>query len=139
MPVRRFMLETSPLSKNSLSISPEPPYSSHCLSPRHETEVMQTTMDTAKINSKDFIDDHKSVVECAGLIADEATRLLKSGVNVVVSVRGVSSSFFNVILSAVAEVLQNDFRNGRFDVETETAAQQMVFQRSLAAFSPLKP
>lgn len=102
---------------------------------------MLSTMNTAKINSKDYIDDTKSVVECAGLIASEASRLLMSGANVVVSVRGVrgvSSSFFNVILSAVAEVLRHDFGNGRFQVETETDTQRMVFQRSLAAFFPPK-
>ena len=95
-------------------------------------------MDAAKINSKDFIDDRRPVVESAGLIATEASRLLRGGASVVVSVcgvRGVSSSFFNVILSVVSEELHGDFSAGRFNVETDTATQRMVYQHSLNAFS----
>lgn len=100
---------------------------------------MIPTMDTAKINSQDFIDNTLPVVDSAGRIAVEASRLLRSGANVVVSVRGVrgvSSSFFNVILSSVAEALHGDFSGGRFDVETDTVTQRMVYQRSLHAFFP---
>jgi D-arabinose 1-dehydrogenase-like Zn-dependent alcohol dehydrogenase len=93
-------------------------------------------MDAIRINASEFIDERRAVVDCASLIAQEAVRELRAGANVVVSlrgVRGVSSSFFNVLLSAVAEVLQNDFSNQRFDVETETAAQKLILQRSLEA------
>lgn len=94
-------------------------------------------MDPVKINARDYIDQTRPVVDSAGDVARESARHLRAGSRVVVSVRGVrgvSSSFFNVILSAVADVLRNDFSDRRFDVETETATQQMIYQRSLAAF-----
>jgi hypothetical protein len=97
-------------------------------------------MNAVVINAKDFIDDTMSVVDCAMRIAAEATRHLRSGGRVVVSikgVRGVSSSFFNVILSAVADTLHNDLSEQRFDVECDTPTQRLVYTRSLAAFQTL--
>lgn len=99
-------------------------------------------MDVTKIDAKGFVDEARPVVECAELVAEEVSRLLRTGACVVLSVRGVrgvSSSFFNVVLSAVAEALGSDFGGGRFDVETETKTQRMIYQRSLQAFSGAKP
>lgn len=99
---------------------------------------MLAAMDAVKINAKDFVDPTRPVIECASRVANDAARLLRSGATVIVSVvgvRGVSSSFFNVILSAVAEALSNDFSDGRFSVETETPTQTLVFKRSLDAFA----
>lgn len=99
---------------------------------------MNPVMDAVKINAKDYVDERRPVVECAGLVAQEAVRQLLAGAGVIVSVhgvRGVSSSFFNVILSAVADVLKGDFSEGRFTVETETASQRLVYQRSFQAFT----
>jgi hypothetical protein len=98
-------------------------------------------MPSITLNSVDFIKPDRPVVESAELIAAEASRLLSSGASVILSVRGVrgvSSSFFNVILSAVAESLGNDFSESRFEVDTETATQRMVLQRSWDAFFPPK-
>ncbi len=100
-----------------------------------------TTMDAVKINARDFVDESRPVVDSAMAVAQEAARQLRGGACVVVSVRGVrgvSSSFFNVILSVVAEVLRNDFSDNRFDVETETPTQRMVYARSFSAFADRK-
>ena len=100
---------------------------------------MIDAMNTVRLNSKDFVDDGLSVVESASRIAAEASRLLRSGSNVVVSVhgvRGVSSSFFNVILAAVADALLSEGSAARFQVETETITQRTIYQRSFDAFFP---
>jgi hypothetical protein len=92
-------------------------------------------MNTVTINSNDYIGSDANVTESADLIANEATRQLKTGARVVVSVkgvRGVSSSFFNVIFAAVSEVLGSN--PDRFSVTTDTATQRMIFQRSWDAF-----
>jgi hypothetical protein len=92
-------------------------------------------MNTVTINSNDYIGSHANVTESAALIANEATRQLKAGARVVVSVkgvRGVSSSFFNVIFAAVSDVLGGN--PDRFSVATDTATQRMIFQRSWDAF-----
>lgn len=98
-------------------------------------------MSTVRLNAKDFIDTDASVVQSAASIAAEASRLLATGDDVVISVhgvRGVSSSFFNVILSAVAQVVRDHVNTGRFSVETETATQKFIYQRSFDAFFPTK-
>ncbi|CAG0978477.1 hypothetical protein PHYC_01633 [Phycisphaerales bacterium] len=99
---------------------------------------MNTAMDVKMISAKDFVDERRPVVECAGAVARECVRELQSGANVLLSVRGVrgvSSSFFNVILSAVSDALSGQLSSERFSVETETEAQRLVFQRSLRAFT----
>jgi len=93
-------------------------------------------MDATVINAKDFIDEKKPVVDAAALVGAKAASILRSGGAVVVSVedvRGVSSTFFNVILSRVAPALQNDFGDGRFDVQTGNKTQALIYQRSLDA------
>lgn len=93
-------------------------------------------MDAVRISVKDYVDERRPVIECARQVGDIAAAHLRSGGSVVLSVagvRGVSSSFFNVILSAVAEALRNDFSDGRFDVELETPTQRLVYLRSRAA------
>ena len=100
---------------------------------------MSLTMDAVKINAKDFIDESKPVIDAANAIGAKAAAQLRAGGSVIVSVlgvRGVSSSFFNVILSAVAPILHNDFSDERFVVETETKTQSMILKRSIDALSP---
>jgi len=95
-------------------------------------------MDARPLNAADFIDTSASVLESANAIGREAARILRDGGCVVLSVRGVRgvpSSFFNVVLSLVAEALANDFSDGRFAVETDTKTQRMVYERSLEAVS----
>jgi hypothetical protein len=93
-------------------------------------------MNTVTIHSKDFVVLDRPVVDCARVIGQEASRFLRSGAKVVVSVRGirgVSSSFFNVILAAVADATAGVIDADRFVVETETETQRIVYERSLTA------
>lgn len=97
---------------------------------------MLLAMDAAIINAKDFIDESRPVIDAARAIGDQAAAILRTGASVVVSVhgvRGVSSSFFNILLSCVSDPLKNDFSDGRFAVQTETKTQDMIYRRSLAA------
>lgn len=97
---------------------------------------MLLAMDATVINAKDFIDEKKPVIDSATKVGDQAASVLRAGGSVVVSVqdvRGVSSSFFNVILSRVATVLHNDFDDGRFEVQTGNKTQALIYQRSLDA------
>jgi hypothetical protein len=94
-------------------------------------------MDAVTINAKDYVDDRVPVVQTASVIGAAAADALRAGRSVLVSVcgvRGVSSSFFNVILSSVSQALGGDFARGRFDVVTDTTTQRLVYERSLAAF-----
>jgi len=98
---------------------------------------MNPRANLVRIVAKDFVDDTRPVIESAALIAAQAAALLRQGSQVVISVhglRGVSSSFFNVVLAGVADVLGPDLVNGRFSVDTETVTQRMIFERSLDAF-----
>lgn len=98
-------------------------------------------MQSAKINAIDFVDPSQPVVDSASKVGIEVARLLRAGSNVLVSVRGVrgvSSSFFNVILSAVAEALNGDWDPARFDVDTDTPTQRMIYLRSLNSFARAK-
>ncbi|MFN0131779.1 MAG: STAS-like domain-containing protein [Phycisphaerales bacterium] len=99
-------------------------------------------MNSVQINAKDLIDPAGSVVGSATRIGNEAARHLRTGAPVVISlhgVRGVSSSFFNVIFSLVAEVLRNDFNDQQFRVDTETATQRLVYMQSRDAFLRSRP
>lgn len=98
-------------------------------------------MDFVTINARDYIDETKPVIDGAACVGASAAAELRAGHPVIVSIdglRGVSSSFFNVILSAVAEVLKNDFSDGRFEIRTDSKVQRLVLDRSLAAFSKLR-
>jgi hypothetical protein len=89
------------------------------------------------IVARDFVDEKLSVVESAGLVARRVVEALQSGESVVVSVRGlrgVSSSFFNVLLDAAEKALGSKLDNGQFTVETETTTQRTIYDRSYAAF-----
>ncbi len=97
---------------------------------------MMIDMDTVSLDARDFFDPQGSVVDCAARIAHEVVRQLSTGAAVCLSVhglRGVSSSFFNVILSAVFENFDRSVRD-RFRVDTETDTQRIVYERSLDAF-----
>lgn len=103
---------------------------------------MLLAMDATVINAKDFIDEKKPVVDAAAQVGDSAAAVLRAGGSVVVSVedvRGVSSTFFNVILSRVAPVLRNDFGDGRFEVQTGNKTQALIYQRSLDAIKSHGP
>ena len=59
------------------------------------------TMDAVIINAKDYIDETRPVVDAARAIGDAVAKSLLAGAPVIVSVqgvRGVSSSFFNIVL-----------------------------------------
>lgn len=97
---------------------------------------MTMAMIPRRINTRDYVDGSQSVVDSASQVADEVSRRLNNGQNVVLSVRGVrgvSSTFFNVILNAVAQVLGTGFASDRFSVETDTETQEMIYRRSLEA------
>lgn len=92
-------------------------------------------MNTITIHSKDFIDESRAVTDSAAAIAQIVADSLQNGASVVVSVRGVrgvSSSFFNIIFAAAARVLNGDA--GRFSVITDTPTQELIYRRSWDAF-----
>jgi len=94
-------------------------------------------MATVTVKASDFVNPNGSVVDCAQMVAAEVASALRSGDNVRVSVRGlrgVSSSFFNVILATVGDAIGSQLTDARFDVETETEVQKLVYRRSLEAF-----
>ena len=89
------------------------------------------------IDAASYAQDDRPVLECAERVAVETHRILATGANVVVSVRGlrgVSSSFFNVILAKVAASLPAQSIATRFSVDTDTETQRFIFERSLQAF-----
>lgn len=95
------------------------------------------TTQKVKLRAMDFIDESETVVDSAARIAARVRLGLVGGGAVTLSllgVRGASSSFFNVILATVSEVLHNDFSGGRFEIETDSPTQKLVYQRSLDAF-----
>jgi hypothetical protein len=94
-------------------------------------------MNRVTITAADHTSDEKPVVECAGRIADLVAAALRQGNRVTISfrgVRGASSSYFNVILAAAVGVVGNKVIDDFLSVETETATQLTVYERSLAAF-----
>ncbi len=96
-------------------------------------------METAVVQSSSFIDGTRPVVECAGKIADDVVLLLDQNKRVVLSVRGVrgvSSSFFNVILSRIRDAVGARIEPTRFTVDTDTQTQRLIFERSMKAFFP---
>jgi hypothetical protein len=98
---------------------------------------MTAAVRTVKLQVSDFAQQSVDVVSCASIVANVAADHLRTGERVVVSVagvRGVSSSFFNVLLAGIGSALGSDFGGGRFDVETETETQRLVYKRSLAAY-----
>jgi hypothetical protein len=89
------------------------------------------------IKATDYVDPSESVVDCANRIATAVASRLQAGENVVVSVhdlRGVSSSFFNVILTRVTRTLGPQWTEERFAVDCETKTQRTIYLRSLSAF-----
>lgn len=94
-------------------------------------------MNTVVIDAKRFIDESASVIDSAMRIGLEALGPLRAGQDVIVSVRGVrgvSSSFFNVLLATVSSELGAGTGRSRLTVDTETRTQAMVWDRSKAAF-----
>lgn len=89
-----------------------------------------------RITATDFATDGKSIIDCANDVAMQTVRHLNNGENVVLStkgLRGVSPSFFNVILLHVVDTLGPNWIPDRFSVETDTPTQKAVYERSLAS------
>jgi len=100
---------------------------------------MSNAMSTVHINATDYIQPHLSVVDCAIEIGRVVTKVLKEGGSVRLSfrgVRGVSTSFCNVIIAAVADALGGRPTSDRFDVDIDSALQRQVYQRSFQAHFP---
>ena len=93
-------------------------------------------MNVIQIRAGDYVDPKHAVIDSAALIVATAIQHLRRGDNVRLTgqgVRGVSSSFFNVVLrGVVAEVGRAELLN-RFDVQTETETQSLIYKRSLEA------
>lgn len=97
---------------------------------------MTCDMGPITLAAKDFLRPDETVVQGADRIAAEIARHHSVGTPVVLSVRGVrglSSSFFNVVLAAVASGGPGHLGPDWFKVETDTQVQRDIFERSLRA------
>lgn len=87
-----------------------------------------------------YVRDGSAVVDTATEIADVAAAALLRGSSVIVSlrgVRGISSSFFNVLLATVYAKCPQASAGDRFVIETETETQRQVLLRSVQAVQRL--
>ena len=89
---------------------------------------------TITIEAKNFLDPNGGIVQSASLLADEVIRQLKQTDVVRIDfrdVRGLTSSYFNVLLQRVlAETTQQAFSQ-RIQLHFDSIAQQQVFDRSM--------
>ena len=85
------------------------------------------------IEAKQCLDPRGGIVASASLLADAVVRRLAEG-NVVeidlTTVRGLSSSYFNVLLQRVLPVTGIDHFADRIKLRYDSAAQELVFNRS---------
>ena len=87
------------------------------------------------------MDSTGSIVATAGRLADELVRHLRDGHSVHISMsgmRGVASSYFNVILKRITEDLGIKALD-RLHFQWDSAAQQVVYQRSLKSLMASNP
>ncbi|MCA9287702.1 MAG: hypothetical protein KDA05_03905 [Phycisphaerales bacterium] len=98
-------------------------------------------MEPTLVKAVDFVEQEGSVVESAARIGQRVAQALRAGHRVVLclrGVRGVSSSFFNVVLASVSEATSGDVASDRFVVETDSQTQRMVYERSLQAYISMR-
>jgi hypothetical protein len=97
--------------------------------------------DLISLNAAAFMDSTGSIVATAGRLADELMRHLRDGHSVNVSMRGmrgVASSYFNVILQRITKELGMEALD-RLHFQWDSAAQQVVYQRSLKSLLATNP
>src|SRR5271168_2313912 len=88
------------------------------------------------LRAADYIDANQGLVASAKLLAEAVNQALATHTNVAVDLadlRSVSSSYFNMLLLAVAETSGNDAIKSRLSLKFSTNAQEQIFRRSLEA------
>ncbi len=100
-------------------------------------------MDPSCISLKatSFLDSTGSIVGSAGRFADELVRNLRDGRSVNVSMegmRGVASSYFNVVLQRITKELGIEALD-RLRFQWDSTAQKVVYQRSLKSLLAANP
>ena len=89
---------------------------------------------TERLIVTEFLDPDGSMVVSAQRTADRVLPILQRGQPVTLSfngMRGVSSSFFNVLLRQLAPVTGIGDLMNRVSFEFDSSVQEMVFRRSL--------
>lgn len=94
--------------------------------------------DMIAIDAHQYVEPSRDVVESAELVADNVVSALDASNDVVVvslrGLRGVPSSFFNVILGRIRASFGVDAIRTRFRVTDASDLQLRVYQRSFEAF-----
>jgi hypothetical protein len=88
------------------------------------------------LNATHFIDPQQGLVDSAKLLADATIDALSTNANATIDFTGfrsVSSSYFNMLLSRVAETCGNDAIRSRLTFRFLSAAQENIFKRSFDA------
>lgn len=86
------------------------------------------------IEARQFVDADNRPVESADLLAAEAVRLLASHDVLVIDLggmRGLSSSYFNVLLKRIIQIMTAADLQRRIKFTFDSPAQELVFKRSL--------
>lgn len=94
------------------------------------------------IDGAQFVAPDRGVVDSAKQLAGMVINALNSSPKVIVSlsgIRGLSSSFFNTLLSDVASVHGVSSLYDRLDFAFDSNAQKMIFDRSFAAVTRSVP
>lgn len=88
------------------------------------------------VNAHNFMMESGSVVESASALAQQVVRVLEQGRTVRISlagVKGLPSSYFNVLLEHIVQLTGFDAIGERVQFEFDSRPQQVVFARSLEA------
>lgn len=92
-----------------------------------------------KIYAKDLIDKEKSITKCARDIAITLSQHMRDGAHIILSVvgvRGVCTTFFNVLFKTIDIELAGVVNwINQFNVETENDTQQMIYEQSRKAIT----
>ena len=98
---------------------------------------MTTTLcNSTVLQASNFIDPKGGLVSSAALLADAVNAQLAQSDFVVVDLdglRSVSSSYFNTLLSKVAENWGADAIQGRISFRFSSSAQRVIYDRSYRA------
>ena len=90
--------------------------------------------DMVTVSANAFRDPQDRIVASAARLADEVVRLLSAHDLIEIDLggmRGVTSSYYNVLLHRVLEVIPAGDFPRRVKLRFDSAAQQLVFNRSL--------
>jgi hypothetical protein len=90
--------------------------------------------DSATVIAKQFLHPRGRIVDSAARLADEVTRQLESHETISIDLRGMrglSSSYFNLLLQRVMSVTTPDAFSQRVTFLFDSAAQEQVYQRCL--------